>query len=299
METRKAEAEAVAELVRESTDAQVLTVADPKTGQLVPVLLSRKDVAVHEVNFEKFRDAPLRRHGTATAATPGSFIQMVLRNENEDSAVFAKCDSPTDMSLLAVIDYNGKGPEGAPRFGKHRIKYSFPISDEWAFWTSRNGKEMRQDEFAAFIESRIADLGDPTSASEGAKAFAALIGCDIATPARILELSRGLSVRVDSKVGGQINLSSGERQITYSEGHNDEAGKPIKVPGAFLLQIPVFKDDGNYAIPVRLFYRISGGAVLWNYQLYRADKALDDAFKRAVDQVKDAVKSEVFFGSPE
>jgi hypothetical protein len=31
---------------------------------------------------------------------------------------------------------------------------------------------MRQDEFAAFIESRIADLGDPASASEGAKDFA-------------------------------------------------------------------------------------------------------------------------------
>ena len=71
------------------------------------------------------------------------------------------------------------------------------------------------------------------------------------------------------------------------------------MPGAFLLQIPVFKDDGNYAIPVRLAYRISGGAIVWSYSLYRADKALDDAFKRAVDQVKSSVKSEVFFGSPE
>lgn len=299
METRKAEAEAVAQLVRESTDAQIITVLDPKTQQPVPVLLSRKDVAVHEVNFEKYRDAPLRRHGTATATTPGSFIQMVLRNENDDSAVFAKCDSPTDLSLLAVIDYNGKGPDGAPRFGKHRIKYSFPISDEWAFWTSKNGKEMRQDEFAAFIEARIADLGDPSTASPAAKEFAELIGCPLATPARILELSRGLSVRVDSKVEAQVSLSSGERQISYSESHNDAAGKPIKVPGAFMLSIPVFKGDGDYAIPVRLFYRISGGAVLWSYSLYRADKALEDAFERSVDLVKSSVKSEVFFGSPE
>ena len=61
----------------------------------------------------------------------------------------------------------------------------------------------------------------------------------------------------------------------------------------------MFKDDGAYAIPVRLFYRITGGAVVWSYSLYRADKAVDDAFKRAVDQVKATVKSEVFYGSPE
>jgi len=299
MEAQKAEAQAVAEIVRDSIEPVVVSVTDPKTSQSVPVVLVPKTMQAHAVDFEKYRDAPLRRAGTAVATTPGSFIQMVLRNENEDSAVFAKCDSPTDLSLLAVIDYNRKGPEGAPRFGLHRISYTFPVSDEWEFWTANDGKQMRQAEFAEFIEARIADLGDPAGASDGAKAFAALIGSEIATPARILELSRGLSIRVDSKVGAQHNLSSGERQLTYSEAHNDEAGKPIKVPGAFLLQIPVFKDDGNYAIPVRLFYRITQGAVLWHYQLYRADKALDDAFKRAVELVKSSVKSEVFFGSPE
>ncbi len=62
--------------------------------------------------------------------------------------------------------------------------------------------------------------------------------------------------------------------------------------GVFLTHL----DDGDAVI---LAYRISGGAVVWSYSLYRADKALDDAFKRAVEQVKSTVKSEVFFGSPE
>jgi len=288
MEAFKAEAEAVADIVRKSAEPRVVAVSDPKTQLEIPVLILPEGMKSEAVDFKAFRDAPLRREGTAKADSPGSFIQLVLRNENEHSVVFASRKSPTDLSLLAVIDYNEKGATGLPKFGKHRVLYPFPISDEWTFWTKNNGVEMNQGAFAAFIEARIADLGDPTSASAGAKAFAELIECPLATPARILELSRGLSVRVDSKVQGHVNLSSGERQISYEEAHNDSAGKPIKVPGAFLLQIPVFKDDGNYAIPVRLAYRISGGAIVWSYSLYRA-----------VDQVKSSVKSEVFFGSPE
>jgi len=299
METRKAEAEAVADIVLKSAEPRVVEITDPKTQLDVPVLILPEGMSAHDVDFKQFRDAPLRREGTAKADSPGSFIQLVLRNENEHSVVFATRKSATDLSLLAVIDYNEKGASGAPKFGKHRVLYPFPISDEWRFWNDNNGKEMPQAAFAAFIESRIADLGDPAAAGDGAKAFAELIQCPLATPSRILELSRGLSVRVDSKVGGHVNLSSGEKQITYEEAHKDGAGQPLKVPGAFLLSIPVFKDDGNYGIPVRLFYRIAGGQVVWSYSLYRADKALDDAFKRAVDQVKEAVKSEVFFGSPE
>lgn len=299
MEIQKAEAEAVAELVRASSDPKVVLVTDPKTTLQVPVLVLPNGMKAEVVKFETYRDAPLRRSGTATAATVQSFIDLVARSENEDSAVFASCDSQTSLSLTAVIDYNKAGPDGAPHFGLHRVAYSFPISEEWKAWKSKDGVQMDQGELAAFIEARIADLGDPADASENAKAFASLIGCPIASPSRVLELSRGLSLRVDSKVGGQVNLSTGEKQITYTEEHNDAAGQPLKVPGAFLLSIPVFVDDGAYAIPVRLAYKVKGGAVFWTYSLYRADKALDDAFRRAVEKVKSSVKSSIYFGSPE
>jgi hypothetical protein len=297
MEKVKAEAEAVAELVH--SEPVVVNVMDPMTDRIVPVLVVPDKMKVSEVRFETWRDAPLRRKGTATAGTLQSFIDLVKRNENPDSAVFATRVSATILSLTAVIDYSGAGAEGKPKFGQHRVTYAFPVSEEWKLWQQYDGQQMSQEAFAEFIEARIADLGDPAAAGPLAKAFSQLLACAFASPSRVLELSRGLSIRVDSTVGASVNLSSGEKQLTYTEAHNDEAGKPIKVPGAFLLSIPVFVDDGRYAIPVRLTYKIMKGVVVWTYSLFRADVALDHAFTEAVTKVESAVTSKIYFGTPE
>lgn len=298
-ESIKSETEAVAEIVRSTLDPQILEVMDPITDRVIPIVIVPDKMRVEKAPFEHYRDRPVRRAGVATAGTLLSFIDLVKRSENEHSAVFATRASDTSLSLTSVLDYNEMGPNGPPHFGKHRIVYSFPVSEEWKLWLGHEGLEMPQDVFAAFIEARVADLGDPETASPGSKSFAELIQCPLASPSRILELSRGLSVRVDSTVGASVNLTSGEKKITYTEGHNDESGQPIKVPGAFLLSIPVFVDDGAYSIPVRLSYKVRSGRVVWSFALYRADVALDDAFKRAVKLVEDHVCSKVYFGSPE
>lgn len=300
METMKAEADAVAEIVRAASVPIVVNVLDPITQLLVPVLMLPEKMKVSEVPFDKYRDRPVRRAGTATAGTIASFIDLVVRSENPHSVVFAsRSDDGREFRLTAVIDYNQSGPEGGAHFGKHRVSYDFPISEPWELWMQNEGEPMAQSDFAAFIEGRIADLGDPDTASDAAKDYAKLIGCPLATPARILELSRGLSIRVDSTVGATVNLGTGEKQLTYTEAHNDEGMKPIKVPGAFMLQIPVFVDDGTYSIPVRLTYKIEHGRVVWKYAMYRADRAIDHAFKGAVENVKMNVKSSLYFGSPE
>ena len=107
-------------------------------------------------------------------------------------------------------------------------------------WTAGADKWMSQEAFAEFVEARLVDVTDPAEPGGAARSFADLLGVELATPNRVLELSRNLNVRVDAKVARVVNLSTGEGEMQYSEQHNGEYGNPVKIPGAFLLAIPVF-----------------------------------------------------------
>src|SRR5690348_16422519 len=82
-------------------------------------------------SLKRFRDElaerPERRTGTAKLTTLESFCEHVARFADEHSAIFASED-PNSPKLEAVLDYHEKGSGGAPRFGKHRAVYFFPLS---------------------------------------------------------------------------------------------------------------------------------------------------------------------------
>lgn len=231
--------------------------------------------------LDKYLTRPERREGTAKLHDLPSFVGHVKRFASDHSAIFADKSGPR---LTAVLDYHQKGSTGLPQNGKHRAVYEFPVSDEWTAWTEGNANEMTQSDFAAFIENRLADLdgGEPGPA---ACAFREKIGdLEFASPSRLVALSRGLSVREDSRLVNAINLSSGETQLVYETTHTvtaDKDGGPITVPGAFCIAIPVFDRTAPYQIPVRLRYRKRGAGVVWFYELYRADAVFDHAFDEA------------------
>ena len=248
--------------------------------------------------LDEFLPAPERRKGSAALESVDAFIAHAKRFSDADSVVFANPD-PTSPSLTSVLDYHRAGADGSPRFGQHRGVYRFPLSAEWQAWNANNNKAMSQVNFAAFLEDRISDIADPKGANASALAFVHSLLVEFASPQRLLDLSRGLQITVESKVGAHVSLSSGEGQITFTEAHADATGKPIKIPGAFLIQIPVFRGDALYQIGARLRYRISEGKVVWSYVLYRTDRVFDDAVKVACDVVAKGTGLPVLMGSPE
>lgn len=247
---------------------------------------------------DEYRTRPERRVGTATHFELGSFIAHVNRFKDEHSAVFARPD-PSDARVLAVLDYHQKGAAGEPRFGRHRSLYQFPLSDEWQAWTSKAGQSFEQAAFAAFLEDRIADVCDPSNAKEDTLAFAEQLQIQLASPSKLMELSRGLSVHVDQRVTTATNLASGEAVLAYEESHTDKTGAPLKVPGGFLLAIPVFKSGALYVVPCRLRYRVRNGSVTWSYTLHRTDRVFDHAIGEALDRVAKETELPVFRGTPE
>jgi uncharacterized protein YfdQ (DUF2303 family) len=292
-------AAAIIEAIQSLSTPQVRTVKRGSRDEVDFVLIPKGMTALNVKRLmDEYLPAPERRKGTAHLTSLESFNNHVLRFKDGDSVIFANPD-PASPSLTAVLDYH-VGGGGTPRFGQHRGVYQFPLSDEWKAWLHVHDKPMDQAQFAAFMEDRIADLIDPKEAKANATAFSAQIGVEFASPARMMDLSRGLAIHVESKVNAHVNLSSGEGQISYQENHNDPSTlQPIKVPGAILLQIPVFRGDAPYQIAVRLRYKVQGGKVIWRFALYRTDRAFDDAFKLACTATTTATGLPVLYGTPE
>lgn len=248
---------------------------------------------------DELADRPERRAGVAKLTTLESFCEHVVRFADEHSAIFA-LDNPTQPKLEAVLDYHEKGAGGAPRFGKHRAVYQFPMSDEWIAWTRKTTEHMSQADFAVFLEDHLADVRDPNAAGTAATAFANALGIKLASPAHLLTLSRGLSLRVEANVTHHVALSSGEGQISYEEKHQERDGSgPLRVPGGFAICLPVFRRGAAYELAARLRYRVVSGKITWKIDLHGADRVFAHAFEEATATARLQTGLPLFYGTPE
>ena len=306
------DAQAIAEIVRHHIRPEILTVKGQDHFPDTEVLIlpdANGGLRSHSVKkfLDEFRVAPERRVGTATMLTLDSLINHINRFKDDDSAVFAN-NSRDVPSLTAVFNYHRIGHDGAPRFGDHRAAYAFPLSDEWQAWVKHNGDSFSQSEFAEFLEDRIGDVEVPPDLMNAplddapTKALTMMLdrlGGNLAGPGKLMELSRGLKVTAEERVHQAQNLSSGESQIQFTHEHRDEQGQPLKVPNLFLINIPVFNSGDLFRVPVRLRYRVKGGAITWSYHLHRTDQVFDAAFNDACVRVGELTGLPVFVGKPE
>lgn len=293
---------AIVELTKKSLGAEIRMVSVPSLGaglpSSIPVIFDNRlgTASAAKDLIEAFRVKPASKRGTAKALTLQAFIDLTNRHKTEHSAVFADTDwrKPT---FQAVIDYHDKASAGPADNLRHRIAYSFPASEEWKAWVEQNGQPMEQGAFAAFLEDRIADLSAPTDAER--IWLERDFGTTVATPAQLIQLSRGLQVNVDSVVKNVINLASGEAQVAFEETHTDGDGKPLKVPGIFMLAIAPFFMGEKVSLPVRLRYRKAGQKIVWFYQMYRPDQFVTERVRDDLITVADKTELPTFEGSPE
>lgn len=293
---------AIVELTKKSLTPVIVNVPVPDLGpglpSQIPVIIDMRTGSANAAAglIEHYRFKPSRKRGAARALTLLSFIDLVNRHKTADSAVFAATDWKAP-GFTAVIDYHEAKSGGAADNLKHRIEYSFPASEEWKAWVEQNGQPMEQAEFAAFLEDRIADLSAPTTAEKIAleRDFATTV----ATPAELIQLSRGLQVNVSSVVKNMTTLQSGEASIQFEEQHTGGDGKPLKVPGIFMLAIAPFFMGEKISLPVRLRYRKAGTKILWFYQMYRPDQFVTERVRDDLITVADKTALPTFEGSPE
>lgn len=283
-------AQAVIDLVKEVYGGGVVENVGRDTVMVLPKGL-RLERAGEMV--ESLQERPCRRRGTATLQTADSFIAWVNRNKvSTETCVYASA-----TSIVAVINDDKStddGHEGGWR--DFRAHYSLPTSPAWQAWQEASGHMMDQTEFAELIEERILDVLPVESAGQSALSIAEALGVGLASPSALMELSRGLAIRVNSKLKSATNLSTGEVQLQYSEEHVGEQGAPLKVPGAFVIGIPVFEGGAAYSMPVRLRYRRRGQGIVWSVQLQRHKESAEHAFSEVLKHIAEETKVPVFRG---
>jgi hypothetical protein len=322
---KSSEARAVADIVQDLYRPHVLTVKGQE-GQAETQVLILPDgnggLSARGVKefLDPYRAKPERRKGNADFTDLDSLIQHVNRFKDSDSALFAK-DDRAAPAIQAVLDYHRAGHESDPRFGQHRARYSFPLSDEWQAWRNVDGEAMEQMEFAEFLEDRIIDVMHPpafltegtdpnaagakgkpaelTDSDAGLRDMVEKIGGKVCGPSKLMELSKGLRIHDQQKMKEVVNTATGEVQIQFESEHQDAEGRPIKVPNLFLLAIPVFHNGPLYRVPVRLRYRARTGRIAWHFTMHRPDLIQDHAFSEACERAGTETELPLFYGTPE
>lgn len=295
--------------------ANAAMIKDPRDGTPAHFVLAQTGVHVLDpASFDGYRQFPLARKGTATLTQLASFIELVNRFKEPNSAIFAR-DDLTAPALTAIFDYHPDNEMFAEVYevlvhpiqnGHHRAKYAFPLSVEWQAWFGKNKTVMSMGEFASFLETHIVDVSDDavTAWSEQAQAFAkanrATTTESIATPTRLVDLSLKFRIYETAESCEAVNLTTGETQLTFVSEHKQADGKPVDFPKLFSIVIPIFaRSPIFYRIIARLRYRLANGKPVFWFELWRPDLTFETAFNEALDEVKEKTSLPIFAGSPE
>ena len=280
-----------------------IDLAEPMLGlpKTIPAFLNRASGRVDDVSvlFEKFRLFPKQKTGTAHVTAAESFIELTNRHKTPATALFANTLDWKKPSLMAVVDYHKPSNAGAgePDWLKHRIVYDFPLTDEWKAWIAQDGQPMDQATFAEWFEVHLPELSSPDT--QEAEDFLTNFGLKVAYPNEILALTRGISVHVESRVKNNLTLQSGEGEITFEEEHKDASGSKFTVPGMFILSIKPFRMGNVCRIPVRLRYRVSGGAVKWFFKMLRPEDYVTEEILRDCERAASETGLPLYHGAPE
>ncbi|QEX18529.1 hypothetical protein FRZ44_38360 [Hypericibacter terrae] len=305
---RNSDAEAIIETMKSLAPVEFLTAVAPghpgDDARMLAVPNGKSIVSVKKF-VDEWRDKPERREGRVPLLDLAAFIEYVNRFKDGDTLVFAD-NSREKPALVGVIDYHRAGFDGNPAWCRHRALYDFPLSEEWQAWHGKSGEKMNQGDFAEFIEDHIDDVIAPGLGSDGMPGGDPLIDQLLATfggvpasPAKLMELSRGLAVFSNDKAVQAINLKSGEATIRYETAHTDANGGKLDVPPLFLIAIPVFTNGEKYRMAARLRYRLGGGGIAWFFELYRTEKVFDHALAEAIQKVRDQTGALTLLGRPE
>lgn len=254
--------------------------------------------------LDTYLDWPERRANTVELLELQSLADYVNRFKTEESIVYLDDSDKLHPEAVVVFDEHARTtPPGAdgtedtqPAWRQFRAVYKFPLTPEWQAWTDISKGGTSQGELARFLEDHVMDVCDPSDPGESAKRLAEQLGLTLASPQKLLSLSRSLAINADVKVANAINLTSGEQQIRYEETHNDETGKPINVPGGFAIAVPVFRGGLLYRIAVRLQYRLREGKVTWFIKPHRMDLVYEDAIEGAAKQLREKTALPVLRG---
>jgi uncharacterized protein YfdQ (DUF2303 family) len=236
-------------------------------------------------SLETYKEFPTHVRGNVHLYHPDSFVEYWKRFAGPASLIFADVQTP---ALVGILDYHEPtdthegqlGPEA--RWGYHRLTFNFRKTKEWKTWEGSNGKQMKQVEFAQFIEDNLPDIFEPAAAD-------------------MLEMVQHFEAKKSVNFSSGVRLNNGQVQFKYEETIATGAAQQgvFSVPDTFKLAIAPFEGSANYKIDVRFRYRIEREGLQLRYELVRPHKIIEDAVNTIVTAVQDQLGDKVILsGTP-
>jgi len=272
---------------------------------------------------EDLTGQPMRRKGTAKMLDLQSLIDHAIRFKSDNSVLFA-VNGMGNASLTAVLDYHEKTAAGKPGAGQHRAFYQFPFSEEWKAWMKMNFNGspdtiFDQTKFAEFLEDRAMDLIDPpdffhadfdageadpvkkaqAEALKHLQDISVRLNMSYAKTMELMKLAEGLSATEQGEFSDKSKLSSGEANLSFSKVYKDGRGEDLKVPGLFLIAIPVFYNGPAWRMVVRLRFRVVSGKLIWFYQILKPEVTFKTAFDADLLKAAKETGLPLYLGTPE
>lgn len=314
VEPRKAEAEAVAEIAARFAPAEVAATSPFEGDHTAQVFVIPEGMRLESTArfLDEVRVHPRRRQGTAVLLDASSLVEYVVMFKSQDSRIYATAPGYDALNerapytagqLLAVIDHHKAGFEGQPDWQAHRAQLPLPLAPELTRWLDRADTPLGQAEFAEWLEDRGDDVvptlrPEDLAAYPGTKTLIDDLGVTVAGRATLRLLAQGLKVNVGRKVETRYDPQTGETVAQFAEEHAGEGGERLKVPGAFLVKLPLFRHGEWYLLLVRLRYRPTPAGIVWAFSFHNLSAAIDNAFQALVDRVALDTGLPVWLGTP-
>jgi uncharacterized protein YfdQ (DUF2303 family) len=263
------------------TEAEVVRDLAMNAGQPNKLERGHRYAWLHDgelVEADLSDDMPARRSGTVTVRDVVSFAHYFGKHADDDSEVFADLDKATVTAVLDAhhgAEYrpgDNDGYYGPARWQQHRVVLALSETKPWQTWVGLNGKAMKQQAFAEFLEDNRRDL-DPGG---------------VIKPADFLELAQSFHATMTAEFGSGIRLSTGETELTYKETTEARAGRTrkIEIPTEFALAIKPFDDCPASLIGARFRYRPTPDGAVFMYVLDDPVRHREEAVKNIVDRIQ-------------
>lgn len=247
-----------------------------------PYVLLPEGSNVH--SLEDLLPIPARKRGTTVVSRPESFVAYLDRHaEDPGSMIYADVDSEkSHLELVCIINDHGLIDPG---WRDHRCHLSPALSVEWKRWLGKDRKQMKQAEFASWIEDNRGDV----ASVEG-----------MPTGAQMLEMALNFEAAADKRFKSRVGLRSGSQTFEFVDREDDQTHTRMEVFDKFMLGLPVFYGAATgWPIVARLRYRAENGALVFWYELVRTDRVFQQAADEIIGTIAEKSRIVVIYGSPE
>ena len=249
------------------------------------IFAAHQNLKVHDLRRDIARRMPRpeRKEGTFTFTAPAGLVGYLAKHGLPETELFGDVDKGTITAIINAHDGDTAGigeVSDAAGWADHTATLTLRKSDDWAHWTSNDGKWFGQREFAEFIEQHLPNCVDPNGAT-------------------MLELSQSFRATKAVNFEASKRLKSGETTLEYRESIDATAGKrgAIAIPDEISLALTPFEHGDPYKVTARLRYRIDGGQLAMSYVLIRPRDVLLDAFRAVAALVESETGRRIWEGT--